>query len=223
MPKNAEPIRLLRDELDTPVGRLLVLTDESGALFAAGWLERPARAARSLIRFEGDPRYTLSAATNPGGASQALRAYFDGELSALDALRVADFGTSFQRRVWTALRSIPCGTTISYAELARRIQHPSAVRAVGLANGANPVCIVVPCHRVIGANGTLTGYAGGLERKRWLLAHERALPAVELPFETAVASSTRSTPAATRSASPPTVSASGSPTRAATRSRFTSS
>ncbi len=183
MAKGADPTLLLRDELDTPVGRLVVLTDGSGALFAAGWLDRHARAVGGLSRFESDRRYTLSAATNPGGASDALRAYFDGAHSALDSLRVASFGTPFQRAVWAALRSIPCGTTITYAELARRIDHPSAVRAVGLANGANPVCIVVPCHRVIGANGTLTGYAGGIERKRWLLTHERALPALELPFE----------------------------------------
>lgn len=165
------------------MGRLVVITDESGALFAAGWLEQHARAVRGLSRFENGPQYALRAATNPGGASEAMRADFEGELSAIDALPVADFGTPFQRSVWAALRSIPCGTTISYAELARRIHHPSAVRAVGLANGANPVCIVVPCHRVIGANGTLTGYAGGIERKRWLLAHERALPCLELPFE----------------------------------------
>jgi methylated-DNA-[protein]-cysteine S-methyltransferase len=182
MARANEPLRLLRDELDTPMGRLVVLTDETGALCAAGWVDRHARAERGLSRFESDDRYALSARTQPSGASEALRAYFEGDLSAIDALRVADFGTRFQRTVWAALRAIPCGTTISYAELARRIQHPSAVRAVGLANGANPVCIVVPCHRVIGANGTLTGYAGGIERKRWLLAHERALPALELPF-----------------------------------------
>ena len=85
-------------------------------------------------------------------------------------------GGPFQRRVWAALRAIPAGTTLSYGELARALERPTASRAVGHANGSNPVGIVVPCHRVIGADGRLTGYAGGLERKRWLLAHERALP-----------------------------------------------
>ncbi len=89
-------------------------------------------------------------------------------------------GTPFQRRVWRALRDIPCGQTVSYGELARRLGQPAAVRAVGLANGKNPLSIVVPCHRVIGAHGSLTGYGGGTERKRWLLAHEAAL--TPLPF-----------------------------------------
>ena len=83
-------------------------------------------------------------------------------------------GTPFQKTVWRALREIPCGQAISYSELARRIGRPAAVRAVGLANGLNPISVIVPCHRVIGANGTLTGYGGGLERKRWLLSHEGA-------------------------------------------------
>ena len=105
---------------------------------------------------------------------RALGRDFTGELHALDALPVATGGSAFQRRVWRALRDIPPGTTISYAELALRVERPSAFRAVGLANGANPIGIVVPCHRVIGSDGSLTGYGGGLERKRWLLAHEGA-------------------------------------------------
>jgi methylated-DNA-[protein]-cysteine S-methyltransferase len=101
-----------------------------------------------------------------------LRRYFEGEITALDALDVELNGTPFQKTVWRALRRIPAGTTISYAELARRIGEPAAVRAVGTANGANPVAVIVPCHRVIGSNGSLTGYGGGLPRKQWLLAHE---------------------------------------------------
>ena len=101
-----------------------------------------------------------------------LQRYFAGELAAIDTLPVQTGGTAFQREVWRALREIPCGGTVSYAELAERIGRPTAVRAVGLANGSNPVGIVVPCHRVIGANGSLTGYGGGIERKRWLLEHE---------------------------------------------------
>jgi methylated-DNA-[protein]-cysteine S-methyltransferase len=98
--------------------------------------------------------------------------YFAGDLTAIEKLRVETGGTHFQHEVWRALRDIACGTTISYAQLAERIGRPNAVRAVGLANGSNPVGIVVPCHRVIGANGSLTGYGGGIERKRWLLEHE---------------------------------------------------
>jgi methylated-DNA-[protein]-cysteine S-methyltransferase len=104
-------------------------------------------------------------------ARAQLQAYFAGELRGFE-LPLAAEGTPFQQRVWRALCDIPYGETISYGELARRIGQPAAARAVGLANGQNPIAIVVPCHRVIGANGSLTGYGGGLERKRWLLAHE---------------------------------------------------
>lgn len=106
------------------------------------------------------------------GTGEVVRRYFAGELAALDTVPVELNGTSFQKEVWLALRRIPSGVTISYAELARRIGRASAVRAVGAANGANPVALIVPCHRVIGADGSLTGYGGGLERKQWLLAHE---------------------------------------------------
>ncbi|GAB3686240.1 methylated-DNA--[protein]-cysteine S-methyltransferase [Salinisphaera aquimarina] len=100
-----------------------------------------------------------------------LSAYFAGERHSFD-LPLDPAGTDFQRRVWRALRDIPCGATESYGALAQRIESPGASRAVGLANGRNPIAIIIPCHRVIGANGRLTGYAGGLERKRWLLTHE---------------------------------------------------
>jgi len=105
---------------------------------------------------------------------EPLEAYFDGELSALDTIPVLAKGTPFQQQVWTALRTIPAGTTLSYSALAQQIGRPTAVRAVGLANGSNPIGVVVPCHRVIGANGTLTGYGGGINRKSWLLTHEGA-------------------------------------------------
>ena len=104
-------------------------------------------------------------------AQRQLEEYFAGERTEF-SLPLESHGTDFQQRVWRALRAIPFGTTISYGELARRIGNPRAVRAVGLANGRNPISIIVPCHRVIGANGTLTGYGGGLERKRFLLALE---------------------------------------------------
>lgn len=185
MANSNESVLLLCDELATPLGKLVVITEESGALRLVGWVEDHPRLAPWLQSYTTSPRYSVRRVSNPGGASEALRRYFEGELDALSGLVVASIGTPFQLQVWCALRGIVCGTTLSYAALARRIAQPSAVRAVGLANGANPISIVVPCHRVIGANGTLTGYAAGLRRKRWLLEHERALPAIELPFAVA--------------------------------------
>jgi methylated-DNA-[protein]-cysteine S-methyltransferase len=178
--------RLVHDELETPVGVLHLLADAAGRLHAVGWFDGHDRMANVLATYRSRRGGELERADDPGGLTARLRAYFAGELDAIRDLPVVFHGTDFQRAVWSALRSIPCGETLSYGELARRIGRPSAVRAVGLANGANPVGIVVPCHRVIGSNGTLTGYGGGLSRKRWLLAHEGALPeangALELPF-----------------------------------------
>ena len=111
---------------------------------------------------------------DPAGIATALAAYFRGDLDAVARVEVDPDGTPFQRRVWAALRAIPAGTTASYGEIARALGMPGAARAVGAANRANPIWIVVPCHRVIGASGALTGYAAGLGVKRWLLAHERA-------------------------------------------------
>jgi len=170
----AKHLELLLDQLATPLGPLFLVVDRDGCLRAADFGELDGRLCRLLQRQYGPSGYILQPATNPGGFTQALHAYFTGQLSAIDGLPVANIGTPFQRTVWRALRDIPCGTTVSYGELARRIGSPKAVRAVGLANGANPISLVVPCHRVIGANGSLTGYGAGIERKRWLLAHERA-------------------------------------------------
>jgi len=114
--------------------------------------------------------------TDTSGIADAVAAYFAGDPGAIDDLPAAPKGTVFQETCWTALRTIPGGTTISYRQLAERIGRPTATRAVGLANGQNPVSLVVPCHRVIGADGSLTGYGGGLPRKLWLLRHEGALP-----------------------------------------------
>jgi methylated-DNA-[protein]-cysteine S-methyltransferase len=158
--------RLLVDHIETPIGRLAIVAAD-GRLRAVGWIDGHARMQRTLGGAAVVP------ASNPGGLTAAIRAYFAGDLRAIDGLPVDAPGTEFQRSVWRALRDIPCGETLSYGALARRIGKPAAVRAVGLANGANPVGIVVPCHRVIGANGALTGYGGGIERKRWLLAHEQ--------------------------------------------------
>ncbi len=160
------------DRLDTPIGELLILADAEGNLHAVDWNDHEGRMLRFLRLHYGEHGFKLEPARDPHGLTHAMARYFAGELTAIDNLPVQTAGTPFQREVWQALRKIPCGSTVSYGELARRIGRPAAVRAVGLANGSNPVGIVVPCHRVIGANGTLTGYGGGLERKRWLLAHE---------------------------------------------------
>ena len=158
-------------EFHSPIGTI-VLAVRDGTLtalvFAEGWPDRRAR----LVKRFGD--VDLRGAADPAGVSGRLVAYFAGDLGALDAIPVDPGGTPFQRRVWAALRTIPAGETVSYQTLARRIGAPTAVRAVGAANRTNPIGIVVPCHRVIGADGSLTGYGGGIERKRWLLTHERA-------------------------------------------------
>lgn len=123
--------------------------------------------------------YTLIPARNPAGLSDRIGAYFEGDIGVLDKIAVQTGGTPFQRKVWDALRHIPAGKTTTYGELARQFGSPNASCAVGRANGSNPVVIVVPCHRVIGAGGALVGYGGGLERKRWLLEHERHRPCID--------------------------------------------
>jgi methylated-DNA-[protein]-cysteine S-methyltransferase len=118
------------------------------------------------------PGHALEPHPDPARAVSALNRYFDGHIGALDDVPVELNGTPFQRQVWGALRRIRAGATASYAGLARTIGMPASVRAVGAANGANPVALIIPCHRVIGSTGSLTGYGGGLDRKRWLLRHE---------------------------------------------------
>ena len=162
---------LFVDRVPSPVGSLFVVHDGDGHLRALDFPDYEERLHRLLRLHYGAFRLTPSLA--PRATVHALDAFFAGELEAIDTLLVHTGGTEFQRRVWAALRRIPAGTTTSYGQLAGAIGRPDAVRAVGLANGANPIAIVVPCHRVIGADGGLTGYGGGLERKRWLLAHER--------------------------------------------------
>lgn len=164
------------DTFDTPIGTLALVVDDEGRMRACGFTTDHSRMTRLLKRDASQMQRTR----NPAGVSVALRAYFEGDLAALDRLDVQLLGTAFQRRVWNALRTIPLGHTWSYAQLATDIGHPAAVRAVGLANGANPVGLVVPCHRVIGKHGKLTGYGGGLDRKRWLLEHEGACETLDL-------------------------------------------
>jgi methylated-DNA-[protein]-cysteine S-methyltransferase len=150
--------------MESPVGRLLLVADELGL--------------RQVWFAEGRTPPAVDASWQCGGEAlgqpaRQLRAYFAGELQRF-RLPLRPEGTAFQIRVWELLREIPYGETISYGELARRMGQPAASRAVGLANGANPIPIVIPCHRVIGSNGKLTGYGGGLETKRWLLDFERS-------------------------------------------------
>src|SRR5579862_8207168 len=158
------------DTLETPLGDAVLIADMEGALRMFFWKD-PADAWRQRFQ-RGHSNGELVTRSDPFGHSAALARYFAGEIGALDAIPVAFSGTAFQEKVWTALRTIPSGTTLSYGALARRIGAPAAVRAVGLANGRNPIGVVVPCHRVIGSDGSLTGYGGGLPRKRWLLEHE---------------------------------------------------
>ncbi len=179
----SDVIRLETAELALPIGAIRVAV-HAGTLCALGFTDRWQRLADGLERRFG--AVELVDAADPGGVISAVRRYLDGDRAALDALSVETAGTPFQRRVWAALREIPYGTTVSYGTLARRIGAAPAVRAVGAANGANPISIVIPCHRVIGADGTMTGYGGGLDRKRWLLAHEAALT-MALPFASAAA------------------------------------
>ena len=157
--------------INTPIGPLQVFA-RSGVLLLVDLLG-DAVASRTQVR-RRFPDETFETSDDPGGSSRVFARYFAGDLTAIDALDVDPGGTPFQSRVWSALRSIPAGTTVSYAELASRIGARHAVRAVGAANGANPIPIVIPCHRVIGASGRLVGYGGGLERKAWLLRHEGA-------------------------------------------------
>lgn len=184
------PEALFLDRVPTPIGEMLVVCDGEERLRALDWLDYESRLQRLLARHYGveNRGWTLERRPLAAAIRDRLDAYFAGDLTAIDAIPVATGGTPFQNEVWRALRWIPAGTTTSYGALAAKLGRADAVRAVGLANGANPIGVVVPCHRVIGADGSLTGYGGGLARKRWLLEHEGALlpevpcPAM-LPFE----------------------------------------
>lgn len=163
------PDALTLSRLASPIGDLDAVTDAAGRLRVLEFADKPQRLARALKRHAGA---RVEAGTTPAAVAQALEAYFAGELAALATAPLAIGGTAFQHTVWTALVAIPAGRTDTYAGLAQALGRPAATRAVGAANGANPLAIVVPCHRLIGADGALTGYGGGVERKRWLLAHE---------------------------------------------------
>ncbi len=159
------------DVMLTPLGAVFVGGSDAG-LHRVDFMSRAHGVRWFMDRLVGDthaePRHDPDAA---GDAVSQLAAYFGGTRLGFD-LPLAPRGTEFQRKVWAALRRIPPGETLSYGEIAAAVGRPTASRAVGAANGRNPLAIVVPCHRVVGANGQLTGYAGGLDRKRWLLQHE---------------------------------------------------
>lgn len=165
------------DRMASPLGELLLIADAQGQLRGLDWGDHEARLMALMRTHYRTAPFQLQEKSNPGGLTETLTRYFAGDLAAINEVAVCTAGTEFQRSVWRQLRLIPCGEVISYGELARRIGRPTASRAVGMANGANPISIVVPCHRVIGAHGALTGYAGGVHRKAWLLRHEGFLPA----------------------------------------------
>ena len=158
------------DRLPTPIGTALLVTDASGVLRALDWEEYEPR-MRDLLRLQYGA-VVLNGARSPAELRSALSGYFKGDLDRLKAIKWRVAGTPFQHKVWMSLPKIPAGTTMSYGALAAKLKMPKAMRAVGHANGSNPISVVVPCHRLIGANGTLVKYGGGLERKRWLLEHE---------------------------------------------------
>jgi methylated-DNA-[protein]-cysteine S-methyltransferase len=176
-------LQLSIDRIDTPIGEMLMVADQSGNVRAIDWAEYESRMFRLLRLHYGKTGFELEPSRNPHGLRNFIGSYFAGNLGAIDAVPVQTAGTAFQRRVWRELRKIPCGRTVSYGNLAERIARPKAVRAVGLANGSNPIGVVVPCHRVIGSDGSLTGYGGGLFRKRWLLEHESKGSAVTRPID----------------------------------------
>ncbi|MGC6387065.1 methylated-DNA--[protein]-cysteine S-methyltransferase [Ewingella sp. S1.OA.A_B6] len=182
-------LTLVSETIDTPLGELDIITDIQGHLRALEWADFHHRMMQLLVRHYGvevsaSPVVNQKAKSgakngfslNPGSVDTKVRLriqdYFSGDLHAIDTLPVATAGTEFQRQVWQMLRTIPCGQVMTYGQMAAQLGNPGASRAVGLANGSNPISVVVPCHRVIGSNGTLTGYAGGVDRKKWLLIHE---------------------------------------------------
>lgn len=168
-------MNLFQMTLETPSGPLSILYDATDTVYHIDFPDQGERQERLLKR-----RFKNFQLTDQDSAAlaQPLQAYFAGDLPALQEIPVKTGGTVFQRKVWQALRAIPIGTTCSYRDLACQIGQPRAVRAVANANANNPISLLIPCHRVIGSDGTLTGYAGGLKRKEWLLRHEGAISQV---------------------------------------------
>jgi len=170
MAKAAQFLTFVLDRLTTPIGTMLLVTDDDGALRALDFEDYETR-MKELLRLHYGA-VALTSGRAPKAMRSALSAYFDGDFAALKTVEWRVAGTPFQRKVWTALPGIPAGQTMSYGALAAKLGSPNAMRAVGHANGSNPISVVIPCHRLIGANGSLVKYGGGLHRKQWLLRHE---------------------------------------------------
>lgn len=162
-------MKLLIDKINSDIGTILIVCDRE-KLCALDFGDYEPRMLKLLARrYES---FDFEDVKDPNGFVSKIQAYFKGDRNSLNDIPVSTGGTTFQQQVWLVLRTIPWGQTISYGELAAKIGKPTAYRAVGMANSLNPVAIVLPCHRVIAANAALTGYAGSLKRKRWLLKHE---------------------------------------------------
>ena len=164
--------KLATETISTPIGDMRLVASADGFLRAADFADCEDSLTALLKRRFGADGFSLSSGDVDPAIRDALAAYFEGEVSAIDRIRVKTGGTAFQETVWQALRGIPPGEPLAYGRLAEQLGKPQSARAVGHANGANPFNIVIPCHRLVGANGALTGYAGGIHRKRWLLKHE---------------------------------------------------
>jgi methylated-DNA-[protein]-cysteine S-methyltransferase len=171
--KRKPPETFLVDRMKTPIGMALLVADAEGVLRAFDWEDHASR-VKDLLRLQYGA-VTLRKGRAPEQVRAALAGYFTGDLACLKTIKWRVAGTPFQRKVWLALPRIPAGTTMTYGALAAELGSANAMRAVGHANGSNPLSVVVPCHRLIGANGSLIKYGSGLERKRWLLAHEGAV------------------------------------------------
>jgi methylated-DNA-[protein]-cysteine S-methyltransferase len=170
----------MRQTVPTPIGGLTLVVCED-RLCMAEFSDCEHRMAKWLEKRMAKSKGALADGAVPPSFAQGFAAYFDGDVAALDWLEVEFSGTDFQNGVWSALRGIPPGRTFAYSAFAERLGRPQAARAVGHANGSNPLSIVVPCHRLVGADGALTNYGGGLWRKRWLLDHEFASGAFPTP------------------------------------------
>ncbi|WP_135080994.1 methylated-DNA--[protein]-cysteine S-methyltransferase [Terasakiella sp. SH-1] len=166
-------IQLYSETFPSPCGELSIVFNEQETLLHLDFPDQGTRQEKLLTKRFG--RFEMSKGESHLIKTQIL-AYLTGDLTALDEIPCQTEGTDFQKQVWHALKAIPCGQTWSYKQLAQHINNPKAIRAVARANALNPISLIYPCHRVIGSNGTLTGYAGGLKRKEWLLRHEGAYP-----------------------------------------------
>jgi len=179
-------MQLFLSRLESPLGDMLLVTDVQQQIRALDFADHKARLQRLLREHYGNT--DLAEISAPARIADAMARYFAGELDALNDLPTATAGSELQQRVWKALRSIPSGTTTTYGKLAKELGYtdPRAAIDIGAANGANPIALVVPCHRVIASNGELKGYAWGLHRKRWLLEHEKAVSAKPAAAQTAM-------------------------------------